>query len=185
MIKRFADRVSSFTDQERKTDQKLTGSPKEQIEPIHRAIGPLGTALRLVLGAFLVGIIAYGQLTHPGHPVLFSWLLGVLGFPALVLAWHIWRIRRSKARFIDDSPLNFVLSLALPLAVYISGLVVPAIWFTSDAILLFIGVSLVLAALRGSAGCEFLAVSNLLLHRADQIACAVFTPIDGLDRHRV
>jgi hypothetical protein len=54
----------------------------------------------------------------------------------------------------------------------------------SDATLIFVGSSLVLAALRGSAGCEFLALSNWLLHRTDQIACAVFTPIDSLERLR-
>jgi hypothetical protein len=38
---------------------------------------------------------------------------------------------------------------------------------------------MVLAALRGYAGCEMLALSNWLLRRYDQIACAVFMPIDS------
>ena len=40
---------------------------------------------------------------------------------------------------------------------------------------------MVLAALRGYAGCELLALSNWLLRRSDQIACAVFTPIDSVE----
>jgi len=40
---------------------------------------------------------------------------------------------------------------------------------------------MVLAGLRGYAGCEMLAFSNWLLRRTDQIACAVFTPIDYLE----
>jgi hypothetical protein len=99
-----------------------------------------------------------------------------------VLAWHVWRIRRNPARFHDTSPLSFVLSLALPLAGYLTGLYVPALWFASDATLIFVGSSLLLAALRGAAGCEFLALSNWLLRRTDQIACAVFTPINALDQ---
>ena len=53
-----------------------------------------------------------------------------------------------------------MLSLALPLALYFTGWYVPSLWFTGDATLLFVGLSMVLAALRGSAGCEFLALSN-------------------------
>lgn len=48
--------------------------------------------------------------------------------------------------------------------------------------LIFVGSSLLLAALRGDAGCEFLALSNWLLRRSDQMACAVFTPIDSLEQ---
>jgi hypothetical protein len=58
---------------------------------------------------------------------------------------------------------------------------------TSDAALLFYlfyRVSMWLAAARGYAGCELLAVSNWLLRRDDQIGCAVFWPIDRLERHR-
>ncbi|MFL6272831.1 MAG: hypothetical protein ACJ75A_22355 [Actinomycetes bacterium] len=41
-----------------------------------------------------------------------------------------------------------------------------------------------LAAARGYAGCEVLAVSNWLLRRDDQIGCAVFWPIERLERQR-
>ena len=44
------------------------------------------------------------------------------------------------------------------------------------------GASMLLAALRGYAGCEVLAMSNWLLHRDDQIGCLVFSPIDQLER---
>lgn len=39
-----------------------------------------------------------------------------------------------------------------------------------------------LAALRGYAGCEVLAVSNWLLRRADQVGCVVFAPVDLAER---
>jgi hypothetical protein len=156
--------------------------PTDQATRPHRDIGPIGTAARLLVGLLLVGLIVYGQLTTSGHLAPVTWVLGLLGFPALVLAWHFWRIRRNPARFSDSSPLSFILSLALPLAFYLTGWYLPALGFTSDATLIFVGSSLLLAAFRGSAGCEFLALSNWLLRRSDQIACAIFTPIDSLER---
>ena len=147
----------------------------------HRNIGPIGTTVRLVLGLLLVGLIMYGQLSS-GHLSPTTWALGLIGFPALVLAWHYWRIRRNSARFSDTSAPSFVLSIALPVALYFTGWFVPPLWFTSDATLIFIGGSLLLAAFRGEIGCEFLALSNWLLRRSDQLACAVFTPIDSLER---
>jgi hypothetical protein len=49
----------------------------------------------------------------------------------------------------------------------------------SDAALLFYGASMLVAATRGYAGCEVLAVSNWLLRRDDQIGCAPFWPVDA------
>lgn len=148
-------------------------------------LGPIGTMTRLVLGFWLVGSVIHGQLAAgfpPATHATATWALGLIGFPALALAWHWWRIRRNPARFQDTSPLSFALSAALPLVLYFTWWYAPAFSLTSDAVLLFVGGSLVLAALRGSAGCELLALSNWLLRRSDQIACAVLTPIDSLER---
>jgi hypothetical protein len=41
-----------------------------------------------------------------------------------------------------------------------------------------------LAALWGYAGCEVLAASNWLLHRDDQVGCALFWPVDQLEHYR-
>jgi hypothetical protein len=165
----------------REISKRATSDAKDQATRPHRDIGPIGTAARIVLGLLLVGSIVYGQLSSSGHLSPSTWVLGLIGFPALVLAWHVWRIRRNPARFSDTSPLSFVLSLALPLAAYFTGWFVPPLWFSSDATLIFVGSSLLLAALRGNAGCEFLALSNWLLRRADQLACAIFTPIDSME----
>ncbi len=143
-------------------------------------IGPIGTMARLGLGLGFVGSVVHGQLATRPAPA--TWALGLIGFSTLVLAWHWWRIRRSPAPFRDTSPLSFVLSVALPLALYFIWWYAPTFSVTSDAVLLFVGSSMVLAALRSSPGCEFLALSNWLLRRTDQIACAVFTPIDSLEQ---
>ncbi len=149
-----------------------------------RGIRPIGTLARLGIGLGLVGSVIHGQLATGFPPATYAaaaWALGLFGFPALALVWHWWRIRRNPVPFRDTSPLSFALSVALPLALYLTWWYAPDFSVTSDAVLLFVGLSMVLAALRGSAGCELLALSNWLLRRSDQIACAVFTPIDSLE----
>jgi len=183
MIEHPKGLVTAFTNRMTKPSPKAAASvTNDQATRPHHDIGPIGTAARLVVGLLLVGSIVYGQLSSSGHLTLITWVLGLLGFPSLVLAWHVWRIRRDPARFHDISPTSFVLSLALPLTLYLIGWFVPPLWFTSDATLIFVGSCLLLAALRGEAGCEFLALSNWLLRRDDQVACAVFTPIDSLEQ---
>ena len=145
-----------------------------------KEIGPIGTMARLGLGLGLAGSVVHGQLATRLAPA--TWALGLIGFSALVLVWHWWRIRRDPAPFRDTSPLSFVLSVALPLALYFTWWYAPAFSVTSDAVLLFVGSSMVLAALRNYAGCEMLAFSNWMLHRTDRIACAFFTPLDSLEQ---
>ncbi len=145
-------------------------------------IGPIGTMARIGLGIGLVGSVVHGQLAT--RLDLDTWALGLIGFSALVLAWHWWRIHRHPAPFHDTSPLSFALSVALPLVLYLTWWYAPSFSVTSDAALLFVGSSMVLAAFRGYAGCEMLALSNWLLRRHDQIACAVFTPIDSLEHNK-
>ena len=155
------------------------GSEKKREQQNGKDIGPIGTTARIAVGLGFVGSVIHGQLSVHLAPA--TWALGLIGFPALVLAWHWWRIRSNRAPFHDTSPLSFALSVTLPLALYLTWWYAPAFSVTSDAVLLFGGLSMVLAALRGYAGCEMLALSNWLLGRSDQIACAVFTPIDSLE----
>lgn len=149
-----------------------------------RAIGPIGTGARLVAGLLLVGNVAYGQLVSQ-HVRPATWALGLVGFPALVLAWHVWRIRRHPARFSYDSPLSYAVGAVLFLALYLTWWYAPALSITSDAALIFFGGTMVLTALLGYAGCELLTPSNWLLRRHDQLACAVFAPFDALDHWRM
>jgi len=74
-------------------------------------------------------------------------------------------------------------NVAVLLALYLTWWYAPAVDVLSDAALLFYGGSMLLAAARGYAGCEVLAVSNWLLRRDDQVGCVPFWPIDALERH--
>src|SRR5258708_22199179 len=172
------------THQPAMTDADSHGSGNKQGAGQQRAIGPIGTAARLVAGLLLIGNVAYGQLvTHHVRPA--TWALGLLGFPALILAWHIWRVRRHPARFSSTSPLSYALGALLFLALYLTWWYAPALSVTSDAALIFFGGTMVLTALRGYAGCEMLTPSNWLQRRNYQIACAVFSPFDVLDQRHI
>jgi hypothetical protein len=146
-----------------------TRSTSNRISGRKRGIGPLGTSARVVVGGLLVGSVAWGHLTRGFH--LSSWVLGLVGFPALVLAGQWLRARRTPTPLRATGPVAHVLNLAVFLVLY---LLEP----TSDAALLFYGASMLLAAGRGDAGCEVLAVPNWLLGRDDQVGCALFWPID-------
>ena len=146
-----------------------------------RGIGGIGTAARLLLGLVLLGSVLQGELAGPFRPA--AWALGLVGLPVVLLAWQRWRARRSRPRLQATGPVGHTLNLAVFLALYLTPWYAPALGFTSDAALLFYGTSMLLAALRGDAGCEVLAVSNWLLGRDDQVGCVVFAPIDQLERH--
>jgi hypothetical protein len=138
-----------------------------------RAIGPLGATARIVVAGLLLGSVTWGHLTRGFHPS--SWVLGLVGFPVLLLAGQWLRARRTPAPLLATGPVGHALNLAVFLALYL-------LEATSDAALLFYGASMLLAALLGYGGCEVLAVSNWLLDRDDQIGCAVFWPIDHWER---
>ena len=56
--------------------------------------------------------------------------------------------------------------------------------FVPQAALLFYGASIMLAFVRGYAGCEIFAISNWIRHRDDQIVCPAFSPIDHAEARR-
>ena len=146
-----------------------------------RAIGPIGTGARIILGFILFGSVFYGQIIKgPFRPL--PWVIGLLIFPALFLSWQYLRARRNPARLEATGPVASVLNVLIFFAFYFTFVYAPSIDFMSDAVLIFYGLSMLLIALRGSGGCEALAISNWLLKRDDQLGCLVFSPIDAAER---
>lgn len=160
-----------------------TAGVHSQHEPVQgrRHIGPLGTAARTIVGLGLLSSVAYGHATGEFRPA--PWVLGVVGFPAALLGWQWWRSRRSPARLEATGPVAQVLNVAVFAALYLTPDYASGLSVTSDAALAFYGASMLLAALRGYAGCEVLAVPNWLLRRDDQLGCLVFAPVDHLEAH--
>jgi hypothetical protein len=153
-----------------------------------RHIGPIGTTARVVLGVFLVGYGLLGGTLVVSHG---HWrtgfeapgvVLGLIGFPALLLVWQWMRARRDATRFEATGPVGTAINMAVFLALFLTPWYAPAFSFTSDAAVVFYGASMLLAAVRGYGGCEVLAVSNWVLGRDDQVGCFVFGPVDYAER---
>ena len=133
----------------------------------------------------MVGSVVQGSITGDEGFQPAAWLLGLVGLPGIFLVWQAWRTRGRSARFVAlTGPLGHCLTLLAFVVLYATTWYAPPIDFVSDAALLFFGSSMLLAAVRGYAGCEVLAISNWLLGRDDQLGCAVFDPIDRLEHAR-
>jgi len=46
----------------------------------------------------------------------------------------------------------------------------------------FLGVSLVIAGIRGTAGCELMSTPNLVFQKECELTCLIFSPLDRLER---
>lgn len=149
---------------------------------IGRAIGPLGTISRLLLGPLLIYFgfnspIAYIISPNQIYVNASHWddlIIGVLIFPSLLVAWQLIRQKykpeRLKALGSSGTIINTIITIALFYTPFHH-----AMWF-------YLGVSLLVAAIRGYAGCEVLAISNWVTGRDDQVGCIVLSPIDALEK---
>jgi hypothetical protein len=158
------------------------------VEPVdattrRRSIGRCGTAARVLAGGGLVGSVALGSLTGDGGFRVESWLGGLVGIPILMIGGQLlWSRRRSGRLVALTGPVGHLVTLAGFLTLYGTTWYAPPIDFVSDAALLFFGSSMLVAAGRGSAGCEVLSISNWVVARDDQIGCVVFDAIDRVER---
>ena len=146
-----------------------------------RAIGVAGTAARAIVGTLLLAAVVAG---HWADFSIAPWILGLVALPAALIVWQRSRSARGAPPLRATGPVGHLLNTAVFLALYLTPWYAPALSATSDAALIFYGASMVLAAARGYAGCEVLAVSNWLLRRDDQVGCALFLPVDLAERRR-
>lgn len=132
-----------------------------------RGIGPVGTVLRLCFGGLALLVAGLSG------PTGLELAVGLVGYPVAELA--LVRLFRGpgSAPFRLYGWKGYALNYGIALALWL-------VW-TIPA-LLFFGVSLLLAGVRGYAGCEILALSNLLRGRDDELACAILSPIDNIER---
>lgn len=154
------------------TAKRAYDGPREARRPI----GMLGTVARATVGALLLGDVILGHLRGDFDPVPF--FVGLIVFPAVLVGWHSWRARRNPARLVATGPAGHAMTVVVFLALYLTWWYAPAVSALSDAALLFYGTSMLVAAARGYAGCEVLAVSNWVLKRDDQVGCLLFEPVD-------
>lgn len=135
----------------------------------NRAIGPIGTTVRILLG-----IGAFVSAFIPDRPYEWQVALGLVGMPAAFVIWQLLRARLAP-RPAADACAGVVASVVLGAALLGFG---P----TRPAALLFAGLSLLVAGIRGYAGCEVTAIGNWLLRRDDRVGCVVLSPVDAVER---
>lgn len=131
-----------------------------------RAIGPVGTIARIAVGLGLIALAI--KLDGVGW---WDLALGLIGLPVVVLLVQLVRLRFTHTPLRATGPAGHLLN-----GVIVAALLVPSA--TRPAALVWLGGSMLLAAWRGYAGCESLAISNWLLRRDDQVGCVVFWPLD-------
>lgn len=154
--------------------------PKSTPGRSRRQIGPLGAASRLALGGYLVWTLVDPPFPRGVSP--WSIAVGLFVLPALFTGWQWLRARNHPAPLRATGPLATAINFAGFPALYFTPIYAPSLAWTQDAAVLFYGVAMLLAAIRGYAGCEVLAISNWLLRRDDHIGCLIFSPIDQLER---
>ena len=149
-------------------------------------LGPIGAAARAIAGIALIAV----PIASEG---LAAWdALGALVvLPAVavaldrVLGVGIARLAEATGRVRSDATRTWTLHLsALGLIVAIATALTFVTPIDAGAIWLFFGVSLVVVAVRGDAGCEALAIPNAIHGRRERSGCIAFAPVDSLEAAR-
>lgn len=140
-----------------------------------REIRPTGTALRVVVGLFLLYYAALG-----GGSWDVAWYEAGLGFvvlPGVMIGVGL------VAKHVHGDSVHFtgVVGHLANLAIIAVLIANP---YTGDGAALFYGATMLIAAWRGQRGCEGTVISNIVLRRDDQIGCPLFAPFDELEDWR-
>ncbi len=154
-----------------------------------RQIGSVGTTFRVVLGVMLLffGVQGLRFMLIQGHfRFAFDGLSVLLGIvlAAVVLAGHWLLLRDRSTPFRATGAIGTTINLFVIVALLFTPSYAPPLYFVGGAAAVFYGVSLLLAAVRGTAACELLTISNWVLGRDDQVGCPVLTPIDNFELRR-
>jgi hypothetical protein len=150
-----------------------------------RAIGPIGTVARLVVGLVAIGVpIAVSGLSW--------WDVGeaLVALPVVTAALAA-AVTTGYERLAPDALRRRHRICSGPACVLGGAVVVSAIALSAAtpasevAIWSFFGTSMIVAALSGYAGCEILAIPNAITGRRDRIGCVLFTPIDSAETRSI
>jgi hypothetical protein len=146
-----------------------------------REIGPIGTASRAVGGliAIAVPIALSGIGWWDVAAALVALPLITMAVSGLVTAGYERYAPEALARrhLICSGPACVLVAAVIGVAIALA-ITTPV---SQVAIWSFLGASMLVAALRGYAGCEVLAIPNAITGRRDQIGCVLYTPIDAAE----
>jgi hypothetical protein len=146
-----------------------------------RQAPPVGRALRILLGLALMVYVVPVYFQIPAG-ISVSVLLLMVG---LVAAYSLIQIVISRRIFAFDSRLGAVVAAAFLVTLYVGGATrLPIIGHGVGelAAVTFLGVSLLVAGIRATPGCEVMAIPSLLFGKHAELACLIFSPLDRLER---
>jgi len=155
---------------------KLTMSPKQP----NRA-PPVGRVLRILLGLLVIVYVTPIYLRLPLRVFVGSLVLMI----GLILAYSAINLVVSRRVAAFGPYLAAVLVHALLVASYVAGFSrAPVVGGGKGqlAAVTFLGISLVIAGIRGLAGCELMAIPDLFVRKDAELACLIFSPLDKLER---
>jgi hypothetical protein len=116
-----------------------------------RKIGIIGTAARVITGTWLAGSVLSGHMVRgPFRPL--PWIIGLVIVPAIFLAWQWARARRNPSKLKANCHIASTINIII--FFYFLLWTPSSISFMRDAVLIFYGVSMLIAAIRGYAGCS-------------------------------
>lgn len=127
--------------------------------------------MRLLAG-LAIAVLAF----VPERPSWWQLTLGLVGMPALSIAWQAMRTRWNPQPQQALGHGAMCLTL-IAVAVLLSFAV------TRPSTMLYLAISLLAAAVRGYSGCEVLAIGNWLLRRDDQLGCIILSPVDAAEQN--
>ena len=137
-----------------------------------RTAKPIGRVLRLLMGTALT--IHAMQHMISGETTLNLQAAGlVLGLFLLYTMIHL-----AISRFVPSINAWLGAMIALAPAILIFALIDPSLRFS---LVLFIGVSLVMTAIRADGGCEVMTLPGMLLGKRTHLVCIVFSPLDWIE----
>ncbi len=137
-----------------------------------RTAKPVGRVLRLLMGTALT--IRAAQQMISGDTTLNLQAAGiVLGLLLLYTVIHL-----AISRFVPSINAWLGAVIALVPAILVFALVDPSLRFS---LVLFIGVSLIVTAVRADGGCEVMTLPGMLLGKRTHLVCIVFSPLDWIE----
>ena len=141
----------------------------------------MGRALRILLGLALLVYVApvYFQVPVQLSVRVLLLMLGLVGVYSFI------QIVISRSIFAFDPCLGAVVAAAFLVALYVGGATgLPIIGHGVGelAAVTFLSVSLLVAGVRATPGCEVMAVPSLLFGKPTELGCLIFSPLDRLER---
>ncbi len=137
-----------------------------------RTAKPVGRVLRLLMGMALT--IHAAQHIIAGETTLNLQAAGiVLG---LLLVYTV--VLLAISRFVPSINAWLGAVIALAPAILVFALLDPSLRFS---VVLFIGVSLVVTAIRADGGCEVMTLPGMLMGKRTHLVCIVFSPLNWIE----